>query len=936
MPRPLVRVVTPSLGTSVGGVTLRLAGTGLAGSSTLACGTGTVGPVAARLADAATVECVSPAHAPGPVPVGASLDRTQSAARTSAGAAQFTYVTPLPAAAAVLLPAIGPAASGWMAEVHGVGEWLSPARAGLLSCAFGSAGVSPALAVGSPAALLRVACAVPAAAAGFVAVQLSVGSADAGTSQLQLLPTPRLRAALPRTLPVGGGGVLHLLGAAMPAASTVCALGGSFSSASSTRYVSSALLLCESPPVSPGTSMAAAAVLLSGGGSASAAAAAMDSAAAAEVLLVPAVVATAATPWRGPESGGTPVRVEAHQLLPVSDHACAFGAVGPVAALWAGAAELGCVAPAHAPGAATLRAAAAWPPAGAAGALEFLFVRDLLPQVVLPAGSASAGGAAALVFGDNLALPGLSVALDASGAASAAQWVVAPGVPAAAGGVGLAFRMPPHQPGFVALQLVDGSAGGVALAAVGDGLQLLLVPRVAAVLPRAGPFGGGTVLTVTSAGALGGTTSARVGDAPAAAAAASSALVRLELPPAAAAGPAPAAAVELCATAEADACSESLLELAWQPLPSLLAVQPQSAALGGGAPLVRVAALGLVDSAALRCRFGTVDTAAHGLLTATLAACVPPAHAPGPTDVRVSNNQRDLSEYTPAQSQPGGSPVDPLFAFTASPLLAAAVPPSGPASGGTLVWVLGVALPQPAAVCWFGASASGAAAGPVSAPAAAAACAAPPHAPGFVALDVAPADGGDRTESGLSFLYSPLAEVSLVLPPASLAGGGSVLTVLGLDLLGERSQWVTFGVEAAPARFVSSVLLTVEAPPAPVALMAAGARSVTVAVEYAGNGVDWERTAASHRYEAPVALTAAAPATGSQRGGTAVTFTGSSFSLGEPVWCRFGTIGPLAAEVVSPAVVRCNSPAHDGAVVPVALFVGNMLDAADGEVFFEY
>ena len=62
--------VAPAQGPAGGGTALELQGAGVGDSKALHCSVGAVAPVAARWADAQTVECEAPAHAPGRAAVG--------------------------------------------------------------------------------------------------------------------------------------------------------------------------------------------------------------------------------------------------------------------------------------------------------------------------------------------------------------------------------------------------------------------------------------------------------------------------------------------------------------------------------------------------------------------------------------------------------------------------------------------------------------------------------------------------------------------------------------------------------------------------------------------------------------------------------------------------------------------------------------------------
>jgi len=138
--------------------------------------------------------------------------------------------------------------------------------------------------------------------------------------------------------------------------------------------------------------------------------------------------------------------------------------------------------------------------------------------------------------------------------------------------------------------------------------------------------------------------------------------------------------------------------------------------------------------------------------------------------------------------------------------------------------------------------------------------------------------------------------------------------------------------QSAPARVLSSVLVSVEVPPViePDTAPLAAARVDGVFVPGAH--------VAPFAYVADTSLHSANPPGGSVRGGTVVMLAGQGFSSGDAQFCRFGTLGPVRADFVSDVLVRCISPAHvSGPPVQLAVSRANTMDMSAGEgVTFEY
>ena len=76
------------------------------------------------------------------------------------------------------------------------------------------------------------------------------------------------------------------------------------------------------------------------------------------------------------------------------------------------------------------------------------------------------------------------------------------------------------------------------------------------------------------------------------------------------------------------------------------------------------------------------------------------------------------------------------------------------------------------------------------------------------------------------------------------------------------------------------------------------------------------------------------PRAGTKTGGTLVQVYGEGFTVDEPVWCRFGAVGPIPAEFFKEGVVQCKSPARGPGAVPLEVSRGNTFDWSRNEVKF--
>ena len=60
----------------------------------------------------------------------------------------------------------------------------------------------------------------------------------------------------------------------------------------------------------------------------------------------------------------------------------------------------------------------------------------------------------------------------------------------------------------------------------------------------------------------------------------------------------------------------------------------------------------------------------------------------------------------------------------------------------------------------------------------------------------------------------------------------------------------------------------------------------------------------------------------------------AGFTADEPVWCFFGTTGPIRAEYADEGTVRCKSPAKASNDVPLEVARGNTFDLSRNSVMF--
>merc|ERR1711991_887411 len=384
---------------------------------------------------------------------------------------------------------------------------------------------------------------------------------------------------------------------------------------------------------------------------------------------------------------------------------------------------------------------------------------------------------------------------------------------------------------------VDGGAGGAAVRVRSrDGERFTYVPeaRVESVQPASGPTRGGTEEQLQGSGlAPGQPLGCWVGGRVVAGTASSSDLASCTMP----AGSAGFAGVAVGAGA-AGLGEEAAVFLYREPA-QVRGVFPRAAWHGGGAlvhvsgslsspglvsgvapargpagggTLLELQGAAIGDSKALHCSVGAVAPVAARWADAQAVECEAPAHAPGGAAVglgvsaqlRVRGAEFTFTEAGAAggaaaepepepepQPQPeeaasggGGleraAAVEEALAAAAVPRVTRVRPASGPAGGGTTVYVAGEGL-HGGLVCSFGtvsrvasrwASGSGVE------------CVSPARAPGAVELELE-ADAGAvsvRSRDGERFTYVPEARVESVQPASGPTSGGTEVQLQGSGL----------------------------------------------------------------------------------------------------------------------------------------------------------
>jgi RHS repeat-associated protein len=312
--------------------------------------------------------------------------------------------------------------------------------------------------------------------------------------------------------------------------------------------------------------------------------------------------------------------------------------------------------------------------------------------------------------------------------------------------------------------------------------------------------------------------------------------------------------------------------------PVVTSVSPATGPAGGGTA-VTITGTGLTAATAVH--FGAAK-AAFTVKSDTAITATAPA----------GTGTQGVTVTTPG----GTSPVTATtrFNYVTAPAVTRIAPPAGVLAGGGKVTITGTGLSGATGV-HFGSKAASFTAGTSTSLTAKA-----PSGTGTVDITVTTAGGTSAKTTADHYLYTNAPVITGVSPTAGPLGGGTQVTVSGVNLGGPTA--VHFGTKTARFTAVSGTSLRATAP--------AGVRTVDVTVS-TRLGTSAKVTADHFAYWPRPTVTKVAPASGSTKGGTGVTITGTWVAGASAV--HFGSKAAKITKVTS-TVVTATAPAGSGTV----------------------
>jgi uncharacterized protein YhjY with autotransporter beta-barrel domain len=449
-PVPTISGVSPTIGTSLGGTTISITGTGLTGTTTVLVGG--VAATGVTVVSDTQVTAVTPANAIGTVSVSAT---TPGGTATLASA--FTYAA-FPPTISSVSPNTGTTLGGTAVTITGTN--LSGASA----VSFGGAAASGVAVVSAT----EITVTTPAHATGLVDITITTPEGTGtGTGLFTFVtPIPVVSAVSPGNGTTLGGTAVTISGSGLTDASLVT-FGGT--AATAVSVVSDTQLTAVTPAHVAG--IVDVVVTTPGGTGTGANLFAYE---------VPAPIITSLSPTSGTTTGGQIVTITGTNLTGTS--AVSFGGVAATGVTVVSDTQITLVTPAHAAGAVDV---AVTTPGGAttlAAGFTYTIAAPTISSASPNAGT-TAGGTTVNINGSNLS--GIT-AVTFGGAAASSYTVVSD--------TQLTAVTPAHAAGATDIAVTTPSGTGIL--AAGFSFQAPL-PTVSGISPSSGPTTGGTAVTVT-------------------------------------------------------------------------------------------------------------------------------------------------------------------------------------------------------------------------------------------------------------------------------------------------------------------------------------------------------------------------------------------------------------------------------------------------------
>lgn len=440
------------------------------------------------------------------------------------------------------------------------------------------------------------------------------------------------------------------------------------------------------------------------------------------------------------------------------------------------------------------------------------------------------------------------------------------------------------------------SPGGTSVTSVADRYTYVAPPTVSAVSPAGGPLTGGTSVVITgtnlsnaSVVLFGGTAGSITANGPTSITATS---------PAAGAGTVDVRVVTVGGTSAIGTADQ----FTYTPPPTVSSLSPAAGPLTGGNS-VTINGTNLTDASAVT--FGGIAATSFAVVSASQITAVAPAGT-GTVDVHVTT-----------LGGTSASAAGDRYTYVPPPTVTGVSPAVGPIAGGGLVTITGTGFTGTTTVMFGIRTAAGFTVVSDSQITVAA-----PSNTGVVDVRVTNAGGPSATSAADRYTYANPPSVLHVSPAAGPWSGGTSVVISGVAFTGASA--VTFGGASAAFVLNSDTQITATAP--------AGSGLVDVRVTTLG-GTSATSTVDQFRYQATPTVTSLSPSQGPATGGVQVTITGTAFSGATAV--SFGPTAATSFTVVNATQIRALAPPGTG-IVDVTVTTASGTSATGAADHFAY
>ncbi len=571
---------------------------------------------------------------------------------------------------------------------------------------------------------------------------------------------------------------------------------------------------------------------------------------------------SALDPIAGPLGGASTVIITGTGLVGAS--AVHFGATAASSYVFNSPTQITAVSPPHSAATVNVRVTTPAGTSGTSAADQFTYEAAPVVSAVGPVVGPLTGGTAVTVTGTGF----VGASAVSFGATSATSFTVNSATQITAASPLLAE-------GTVDITVTTPS--GTSATGAADQFTYESVPSVTAVVPIAGPLGGGTPVIITGT-RFSGASAVSFGSNTAGVYSVVSATEITATSPAGSAG-----IVDVSVTSSSGtSASTSADRFTYEAAPTVTSVSPV-AGLPAGGTAVTITGTSFVGASAVD--FGT-SAASYSVVSATSITATSPA----------GSDSVDVTVTTPAGTSATSSADQ--FTYEGVPTLSALSPVAGLATGGTPVTISGSDFTGASTVD-FGPTAASSFTVVSSSEIT---VASPAESAGVVQVTVTTPVGTSATSSADEFTYEPAPSVSAVSPVAGLPAGGTVVAVAGAGFNGASA--VDFGSSLATDYTINSATSITAVSPAE----SAGTADVIVTTPV---GVSTTSPADHFTYESAPTISSLGPMAGPTTGGTSVTITGTGFGAVSAV--SFGT-SPATITASSSASITVSAPAGSGTV----------------------